>query len=1279
MKKIYFLSLLVFVSAMHLGATAQATIDFEPGGKGAAYTWNVFENSDNPVLEVVANPNLSGINTSATVAKFTARVAGQPYAGVECAHGNFGPLTFSSSNSTVKIMVFKSVISDVGLKFAESNGEAQPEVKVANTKINEWEELTFDLSGNIGKGLTKVIDQIIVFPDFKSRAQENIVYFDNITFSGQGTTGPDASLSALLVDGQPLAGFSSSNLSYVVELPENTTVVPTVTATTNDVAATAVVTPATSIPGTTTVVVTAADGTTISTYSIDFKNEVTVISLPSIDFESGGLGADFSWNVFENSDNPSLSVEANPNASGINTSSKVAKFTARSSGQPYAGVESAHGNIGPFTFDATNTIVKIMVYKTLISDVGLKFAEANGEAQPEVKVPNTKINEWEELTFDLSGSIGKGVTGIIDQIILFPDFKARTEENIVYFDNITFSGKDTGGSNDEYVLVWSDEFNSDGAIDGDNWFHQTQLPQGGGWYNGEEQHYTNRIENSFASGGFLNIVAKKESFTDQGQTKQYTSARLNSKYAFTYGRVDVRAKLPSGNGTWPAIWALGQNIMEPGGYWSEQYGTIGWPGSGEIDIMEHWGNNPNVIHGSIHTTSSSGGTINTGTTVISDVSNTYHVYSMIWDENAIEFLVDDVSFYTYNPSTKDDSTWPFDKPQYLLLNIAMGGIGGAIDPSFTSSTMAIDYVRVYQKDPEEQTATEPVVAAPIPTINQSEVLSVFSDSYTNVSGTNFNPNWNQSTVVTEIAIAGNNTLKYDGLNYQGIELGSAQDVSTYSSIHIDYWTANSTALNVFLISTGPNEDPFAFDIIKNEWISIDIPLTEFASPVALNDIIQLKFDGNGTVYLDNIYFSGQSGNGGGETGSTVSLPFDFETTPVTIDFVDFDGGVATVIDNPHADANNPSGKVAQIVRNGGAMWGGSKLILKEKIDFSVNNAFQMKVYSSRSDVPMLFKLEGPNAAKEVEVKTTVANAWETMIWDFTDTPSGTYDEVVFIFDFGTVGDGSANSTFLFDDVELIDNTGGLSKLNLPVMFEDETINHTMSDFGGNSTIVGIDPTNANNHVGITTKTMGAETWAGTTMGTNLGFASKIPFTASETKISMNVYSPAAGITLRLKVEDHKNNELTAETDAVTTIANGWENITFDFSNVATGTNPFNLSTNFDMLSVFFNFGNVGGDQVFYWDNVMFGEGAEIIVEPTLGLLDLQNVRIFANEGQLNIIGADQLINASVDVFNLSGQRIISTILTDAETRIAIPADGVLIVRIIDNSEKTITVRKLLFD
>ena len=159
-----------------------------------------------------------------------------------------------------------------------------------------------------------------------------------------------------------------------------------------------------------------------------------------IDFETGCYGANWTWTVFENSENPpALEIVSNPNSSGINTSSTVAKFTALSSGAAYAGCESQHGSdIGSFKFDSNNSIVKIMVYKTVISDVGLKFVESDGEAQPEVKVANTKTNEWEELTFDLSGSIGKGKTGIIDQIVIFPDFKDRSSDHIIYFDNISF-------------------------------------------------------------------------------------------------------------------------------------------------------------------------------------------------------------------------------------------------------------------------------------------------------------------------------------------------------------------------------------------------------------------------------------------------------------------------------------------------------------------------------------------------------------------------------------------------------------------------------------------------------------------------------------------------------------------------------------------------------------------------------------------------------------------------------------------------------------------------
>ncbi|MBW4360064.1 family 16 glycosylhydrolase [Flavobacterium taihuense] len=248
-------------------------------------------------------------------------------------------------------------------------------------------------------------------------------------------------------------------------------------------------------------------------------------------------------------------------------------------------------------------------------------------------------------------------------------------------------------------LVWSDEFTTNGAVNSNNWFHQTQIPAGGSWYNNELQHYTNSSTNSFLNSGFLNIVSKKESFTDQGVTKQYTSARLNSKFAFKYGRVDVRAKLPTESGTWPAIWMLGKNTNEDGGYFDATYGNTNWPASGEIDIMEHGifpSESINFIQSALHTPSSNGNTVNKGGVIASDLANNYHIYSMNWSPNQISFLLDNVIYYTYNPTVKDANTWPFDKEQYLLLNIAMGGFAGTISSNFVQSSMVIDYVRVYQ-------------------------------------------------------------------------------------------------------------------------------------------------------------------------------------------------------------------------------------------------------------------------------------------------------------------------------------------------------------------------------------------------------------------------------------------------------------------------------------------------------------------------------------------------------------------------------------------------------
>lgn len=278
---------------------------------------------------------------------------------------------------------------------------------------------------------------------------------------------------------------------------------------------------------------------------------------------------------------------------------------------------------------------------------------------------------------------------------MFDHAKSKIFFFTLLFFNVAYSQVDVIYSD----LVWSDEFDTNGPINSTKWHHQTQIPAGGNWYNGEEQHYTNLLSNSFVENGVLKIVAKREVYNNQGVTKQYTSARLNSKFAYTYGRVDIRAKIPTNQGTWPALWLLGKNITEPGGYFSATHGTTSWPACGEIDIMEH-GITPSqpagYIQSAIHTPSSSGSTVNHGGTIANNLGNSFHVYSMNWSPNQITFLLDGVAFYTYNPSVKNASTWPFTADQYLLLNIAMGGVAGNIPSNFSQASMEIDYVRVYQ-------------------------------------------------------------------------------------------------------------------------------------------------------------------------------------------------------------------------------------------------------------------------------------------------------------------------------------------------------------------------------------------------------------------------------------------------------------------------------------------------------------------------------------------------------------------------------------------------------
>lgn len=331
-------------------------------------------------------------------------------------------------------------------------------------------------------------------------------------------------------------------------------------------------------------------------------------------------------------------------------------------------------------------------------------------------------------------------------------------------------------------LVWSDEFDTNGAVNSTKWHHQTQLPAGGSWFNGEVQHYTDQLTNSFVNAGFLNIVAKKEPYTSQGITKQYTSARLNSKFAFLYGRVDIRAKVPTNQGTWPALWMLGKNVNEDGGFFDSTFGTTDWPACGEIDIMEHGitQSQPiNYVQSALHTPSSFGNTTNIGGTIANNLGSDYHVYSMNWSPFQITFLLDGVAYYTYNPAVKTPSNWPFNAEQYLLLNIAMGGVAGTIPSSFTQASMEIDYVRVYQNTTvDTQAPTNFVATVGAVTSSSIELLLNANDNSGNISYTitysggtinvanpsgvqksvvipNLSPNTNYSFSVSASDLAGN--------------------------------------------------------------------------------------------------------------------------------------------------------------------------------------------------------------------------------------------------------------------------------------------------------------------------------------------------------------------------------------------------------------------------------------------------------------------------------------------------------------------------------------------
>jgi len=491
-----------------------------------------------------------------------------------------------------------------------------------------------------------------------------------------------------------------------------------------------------------------------------------------IDFETPATGGSSKWDVFE-ADTPPLEVIANPDMSGANTTATVAKFTAPFGGADYAGTVTKLDQT--FTLDASNSSVSIMVWKTVISDVGIKF-EANAASTGEIKIKNTKINEWEEIVFDFSGKIGEPSSTNIDAIVVFPDFDARTQDNVVYFDNITLSESSNGG----------------------------------------------------------------------------------------------------------------------------------------------------------------------------------------------------------------------------------GGSG-------------------------------PDMAAPMPSPAESEVTSIFSDAYTDVAGTNFFPDWGQTTAYEQIDLMGDAAIKYSNVNYQGIAIGSIVDASGNTSIHIDVWSDDYTSIPFFMISEGSGEKSVNLAVEANKWNSIDIPLSAFTDQgLTVNDIKEFKFDvqpdNGGTFYIDNLYFFGVSSGGSSEP---LALPISFDDQNVSYDFGTFNGATYEVVDNPDASGANPTVTKVGAITNSGANWEGGAFSLDTPVDFSGSNkTISMKFWSNVA-TPILLKFEGGvNGERQNEVTANHGGTgWETISFNFaTDAtksyidgsqgageafvPEGQYATIVLFVD----GPGTTAGTFYMDDI-----------------------------------------------------------------------------------------------------------------------------------------------------------------------------------------------------------------------------------------------------------------------
>ena len=462
-------------------------------------------------------------------------------------------------------------------------------------------------------------------------------------------------------------------------------------------------------------------------------------------------------------------------------------------------------------------------------------------------------------------------------------------------------------------------------------------------------------------------------------------------------------------------------------------------------------------------------------------------------------------------------------------------------------------------------------------------------------------------------------------------------VTTSHTIHAGnyYYNPNYLVINVGDTVTWFNDGGFHDvngDINSQTGVSFGNPVAFYLPPVSGPGTIGSYIFTVPGLYDYDCSIGNHAGNGmigtilvNSPQLSQIDLPITWDDPTVDYTVTDFGGTVSSLSVDPTDSTNS----VLMTDKTAGAQsWAGTTLgnpNLANSIPFSSGETIiTAKVYSPVSGINIRLKAEdhtNGGISVETEVTLNTPNVWTTLVFDFSNEVAGTapinfantYDMLSIFYDFGNVP--ASSTIFYLDSVEFV--VGGaitgctdptalnfdpsatlddgsctytwtLSQIDLPISWDDTTVDYTVSDFGGNVSSVVADPAGLVNNVLQSEKTPGAATWAGTTLGTPIGFANPIPFTSGATVMTAHVYSPYSGITVRLKAEDHTDPTKSVETEAVTTTANGWNLLVFDFANQATGTAQINFSYTYDQLSIFYDFGNNGNGDIYYLDSVVFG-------------------------------------------------------------------------------------------